>query len=364
MRHRAHDHLFAAAGVTAALSLIGTGMTVLNGSVLKFDAWPLVAGDQPRTVDLPVAPVVAQPAAVALAQRSVFGAGGPDAAGLLTGGVPTSLSAAIAAGATAAPVAQGGAGVGSLSFSVPAGHSVRPDIVVRGTVGATLKLDGTAGSLGNAGTNSSDGLATPVITSPGATGTTRTSLDVDGDDVPDTWQTDHGTPAAAAETVSSTGTQARDTASAFRADPPVVEAPAPVTEEPAPSEPPATDETTPAPVAEPAPTEPDVPSTDAPAPSTDPAPSDPAPPAESAPSTEPAPPTDDSSAPATEPAPADAAPPADPAPAPAPADDPAPAADPAPADPAPAATSEPAPAPAPEPAPASEPAAAAAPAAG
>ncbi len=46
MKHRTHDHLFAAAGLTAALSLIGTGATVLKGSVFHFDHWPLVAGDR------------------------------------------------------------------------------------------------------------------------------------------------------------------------------------------------------------------------------------------------------------------------------------------------------------------------------
>ena len=61
MRHRTHDHLFAAAGVTAALSLIGTGVTVLKGSVLEFSAWPVVGHDQPRRVTLPVAPVVLAP---------------------------------------------------------------------------------------------------------------------------------------------------------------------------------------------------------------------------------------------------------------------------------------------------------------
>src|SRR3954452_9122166 len=61
MRHRTHDQLFAAAGVTAALSLIGTGVTVLKGSVLEFSAWPVVGHDQPRRVQLPVAPVVLAP---------------------------------------------------------------------------------------------------------------------------------------------------------------------------------------------------------------------------------------------------------------------------------------------------------------
>ena len=56
MKHRTHDQLFAAAGVTAALSLIGTGATVLKGSVFHFDHWPLVAGDSARNVQLPTAP--------------------------------------------------------------------------------------------------------------------------------------------------------------------------------------------------------------------------------------------------------------------------------------------------------------------
>src|SRR3979409_419525 len=62
MRHRTNDHLFAAAGVTAALSLIGTGVTLMKGSVLDFRAWPLVSGDQPRRVQLPAAPIAAAPA--------------------------------------------------------------------------------------------------------------------------------------------------------------------------------------------------------------------------------------------------------------------------------------------------------------
>src|ERR1700761_4065609 len=57
MKHRTHDQLFAAAGVTAALSLIGTGATVLKGSVFHFDHWPLVAGDSARGVNLPTAPI-------------------------------------------------------------------------------------------------------------------------------------------------------------------------------------------------------------------------------------------------------------------------------------------------------------------
>jgi len=59
MKHRTHDQLFAAAGVTAALSLIGTGATVLKGSVFHFDHWPLVAGDSARNVQLPTAPMTA-----------------------------------------------------------------------------------------------------------------------------------------------------------------------------------------------------------------------------------------------------------------------------------------------------------------
>ncbi|MCW2985696.1 MAG: hypothetical protein JWR63_3266, partial [Conexibacter sp.] len=60
MKHRTHDHLFAAAGVTAALSLIGTGATVLKGSVFHFDHWPLVAGDQHRSLQLPTAPIATE----------------------------------------------------------------------------------------------------------------------------------------------------------------------------------------------------------------------------------------------------------------------------------------------------------------
>src|SRR3954471_5771408 len=75
MKHRTHDQLFAAAGLTAALSLIGTGATVLKGSVFHFDHWPLVAGDTPRSLDLPTAPIArAVPAAQSLRQALLAGA--------------------------------------------------------------------------------------------------------------------------------------------------------------------------------------------------------------------------------------------------------------------------------------------------
>lgn len=352
MRHRVHDHLFAAAGVTAALSLIGTGVTVMNGSVLQFDAWPLVSGDAPRKVELPVAPVVATPAPISneAARQSVFGVPGNDATALLAGGVPSSLSAAIAA-ATPGSSAASGTGAGSLSFSVPAGQQpVRPRIVP-GVAGATVKLDGVIGSLGDSGTSSElSGTGQPVVTDPGVTGTTRNApgatVDDDGDGVPDSWQLDHGTPTNVAQTPGGVPVQARDTASAFRADPPAVEVPA----EPAPSTEPPAEEPVPGPVTDPVPSDPDVPSTGEPAPSTDPAPSDPTPPADPAPSEEPS--AEQPTTPSTDPAPAEPAPPADPAPTPEPTD-PAPV-----PEPTPVVTPEPAPAPepAPEPAPASEPA--------
>ena len=75
MKHRTHDHLFAAAGVTAALSLIGTGATVLKGSVFHFDHWPLVAGDTPRSLALPTAPIAQEaPATQSVRQALLAGA--------------------------------------------------------------------------------------------------------------------------------------------------------------------------------------------------------------------------------------------------------------------------------------------------
>src|SRR3954452_15829213 len=69
MRLRPHDHLFAAAGVAAALSLMGAGAAALQGSVLGFHEWPLVAGEQRSGLNLPDVPAAVpehqQPASVA-----------------------------------------------------------------------------------------------------------------------------------------------------------------------------------------------------------------------------------------------------------------------------------------------------------
>src|SRR3954471_13247564 len=56
MRLRPHDHLFAAAGVAAALSLMGAGAAALQGSVLGFHEWPLVAGEHGSGLKLPDPP--------------------------------------------------------------------------------------------------------------------------------------------------------------------------------------------------------------------------------------------------------------------------------------------------------------------
>ncbi|HWI71092.1 MAG TPA: hypothetical protein VNT55_03985, partial [Baekduia sp.] len=95
MKHRTHDHLFAAAGVTAALSLIGTGATVLKGSVFHFDHWPLVPGDSARSTQLPTAPIAVEPQPQSTRNALLAGAtrvGGTAA--LLPGlGGPTGITA-------------------------------------------------------------------------------------------------------------------------------------------------------------------------------------------------------------------------------------------------------------------------------
>jgi hypothetical protein len=312
MRHRTHDHLFAAAGVTAALSLIGTGVTVLKGSVLEFSAWPVVGHDQPRRTALPVAPVVLAP----------------------NGGTSSRLAAiannsggTIFPGVAAATGAQ--APIGSLDFSLPApvivprngGVAATPGTSANGNGGtqadsgdaqATIRiqLQGGAGSLG-AGSSKADGIHDPVGGNvPAATtGDPRTVSDKDGDGVPDTWSTDTGTPSTATQVVSDQGARGRDGSAAFTAETPGTD---PSEGKPAPTD---TTPVEPTPTPTPTPTEPDpVPTEPAP---TDPAPTDPTP----------------------APAPADPAPPADPVPAPEPAPaapaDPAPASAPVPADPAP-----------------------------
>src|SRR5215218_10373618 len=103
MKHRTHDHLFAAAGLTAALSLIGTGATVLKGSVFHFDHWPLVAGDTPRILALPTAPIAQE--AVTQSVRQAL------------------LAGATRVGGTAAllPGLGGPSGIAAIGITVPAG---------------------------------------------------------------------------------------------------------------------------------------------------------------------------------------------------------------------------------------------------
>ncbi|HMJ33300.1 MAG TPA: hypothetical protein VK501_05225 [Baekduia sp.] len=338
MRHRTHDQLFAAAGVTAALSLIGTGVTVLKGSVFQFDRWPDVAGDLARRVQLPVAPLTQTERRKDAERRSLF------------------ASVLQADGTVVVPGLGTGDGITSVGLSINGAGTTasRADAVATGTTSsAGVTLDGYAGSLGSAPSSSVDGMGDTA--SPGTTGGTRvasTAVDTDGDGVPDTWQSDHGTPAAGTTdtpVTPNTTSSGRDAAgSAFRADPPADE---PVTEPtpaptPVPVPPDTTTPTTPEGPAttpeQPAPTDaattpPEATTPADSAPPADPAPAEPAPPADPAPS-DPAPPADPApAAPAApvETAPADPAPPADPPPAAAPT--PAPVAAPAPADPQPAA---------------------------
>jgi hypothetical protein len=356
MKHRTHDHLFAAAGVTAALSLIGTGATVLKGSVFHFDHWPLVAGDSARNLQLPTAPIAPQPEAQSARQALLSGAtrvGGTAA--LLPGlGGPSGVSSISLTVPAAASTATGEGGTGAVGTG--------KDVTTTGTALAAVTRDGSGFSLGSAPSGSVDGTREPA-SSPGVAGNTRVapsgSVDTDGDGIPDTWEKDHGapvTPDAPSSTSGSSDGRDPTTASAFTADPPATPAPDPATTpvEPPPATDPSTDPGQTDPPADPAPTGDPTP-TD-PAPTTDPVPADPAPEPDPTPPADPAPSTDPvpaDPAPSTDPAPADPTPPADPAPAPAPAAaaDPAPPADPAPA-PAAAAPADSAPAADPAPAPA------------
>jgi hypothetical protein len=289
MKHRTHDHLFAAAGLTAALALIGTGAMALTGSVFQFNRWPLVAGDQSRSTLLPTAPRAPEdigPGTIADGAQRVggflappSGLGGPQGVTSLGLTVPARTTSAAIRGGSADRVIRAGA------FS---------------STGAGATRDGFGFSLGSTTSSSADGGRDPAGTTQGA-GDIRVvsgAVDTDGDGIADAGKSDHGAPAAsdlsAADRVDAKG-RTTDSASAFTADPPASE-PDPPMSEPAPPEP--------VPVPVPVPTEvpptPDPPSTDTPP--TDPAPADPAP---------------------VDPAPADPAP-ADPAPV-----------DPAPVDPAP-----------------------------
>jgi tripartite-type tricarboxylate transporter receptor subunit TctC len=58
MRPRTHQNLFTAAGATAALTLIGTGLATLKGTVLGFHEWPAIDGAQSGALHLPTAPAV------------------------------------------------------------------------------------------------------------------------------------------------------------------------------------------------------------------------------------------------------------------------------------------------------------------
>src|SRR3954447_17341390 len=121
MKHRTHDQLFAAAGVTAALSLIGTGATVLKGSVFHFDHWPLVAGDAARDVQLPTAPIAVVEASTPQTARDALLSGATRVGGtaaLLPGlGGPTGISAIAtttpASGTGAPTTAPAGPGTGT-----------------------------------------------------------------------------------------------------------------------------------------------------------------------------------------------------------------------------------------------------------
>jgi hypothetical protein len=307
MRHRTNDHLFAAAGVTAALSLIGTGVTLMKGSVLDFRAWPLVSGDQPRRVQLPVAPIAA-----AQAPGRTLPGGGLDPA---TGRLRLPGLAVVTGGAS---------GVRSIALTLPGSIAAGTGATTGTAAASMIKLDGFSGSLGATTTSKTDGVHTPIAASPGTTSDPRAAIgavDTDGDGIPDTWAQDHGTPPAAGDPVSSApSVNTRDATVSFVAETPGTDPAAPVSTTPPPVPVPVP---APTPVPDPAP---------APAPTPDPAPAP-------APTPDPVPPT-----PAPTSAPADTTP----APAPAPTPAPAPAPPPPPAEPAPAVAAAPAaPAPAP-----------------
>src|SRR4051812_23561541 len=225
MKHRTHDQLFAAAGVTAALSLIGTGATVLKGSVFHFDHWPLVAGDASRDVQLPTAPIAVDDASAPQSAREALLAGATRVGGtaaLLPGlGGPTGISAigttipAPSQSTTTATTGAGTPGSGSTGGSTTT------------STGATrvAAQDGFGFGLGPSPSSSVDGSRDPA-SSTGATGSTRVAAngaDTDGDGVPDTWEKNHGAPAGPdAPTSGGTGSSERrdpTTASAFTADP-------------------------------------------------------------------------------------------------------------------------------------------------
>src|SRR4051794_3679002 len=129
MKHRTHDPLFAAAGVTAALSLIGTGATVLKGSVFHFDHWPLVAGDGSRATELPTAPIAAPEQIPAPSTRDAL------------------LAGATRVGGTAAllPGLGGSTGIPAIGVTVPAGSLV-PGATANGGGTETTNVNGSSSS--------------------------------------------------------------------------------------------------------------------------------------------------------------------------------------------------------------------------
>jgi hypothetical protein len=210
MTHRTHDHLFAAAGVTAALSLIGTGVTVLKGSVFHFDRWPNVAGDLARRVQLPVAPLTQAERRRDSERRRMFATvvqadGTVVVPGLGTGDGITSVGLRLNCNSGTSGVAGG-----SNAEVIGAGSS------------SGVTLDGYAGSLGSATSSSVDGTRDPVASSTGPIGATRVAsgaFDNDGDGVPDTWESDHGAPSGidSVPVTPDAGSTGRDAAaSAFR----------------------------------------------------------------------------------------------------------------------------------------------------
>ncbi|HEY4093976.1 MAG TPA: hypothetical protein VGM33_00600, partial [Baekduia sp.] len=190
MRHRTHDQLFAAAGVTAALSLIGTGVTVLKGSVFHFDRWPNVAGDLARAVQLPLAPLTQAEHHRDAERRSLFATvlradGTTVVPGLGTGDGISSVGISLGGGGTVPAT-----GPGSPGTTVPGSTEA-----TRGGARSGVSLDGSAGALG-APSSLVDGTRDPS-TAPGTTGSSprvaSSAEDTDHDGVPDSWDSDHGT---------------------------------------------------------------------------------------------------------------------------------------------------------------------------
>src|SRR4051812_39272406 len=294
MRHRTHDQLFAAAGVTAALSLIGTGVTVLKGSVLEFSAWPVVGHDQPRRVQLPVAPVVLAPNGGTSSRIAAIagGSGGTEFPGLaaLTGAATPIGTLDFSLPAPVIVPRSGGATSGSAGSTGSTGSSAT------GTGGIaadelTIQKQGTAGSLGGVDSSTSSGVANsrsgPAAPAGEDTTAAVNGTDTDSDGIPDSWQTSTGTPTTATNAVSDQGVRSRDQTAAFTAEPTDTTPTdtAPVDTPPATEPSPVPDETAPVPT-DPAPADP-APAPSDPAPAPDPAPADPAPAADPAPPADP-----------------------------------------------------------------------------